>query len=51
MYYPPTEAERQEAEALMKLRTKGIRAAYRVCRKQQTGAIPISPEFAKLAAE
>jgi hypothetical protein len=35
----------------MQLRLEGIRAADRVCRKLRTGAIPYSPEFAKLTAE
>jgi hypothetical protein len=51
IHYPPTAAEQQEAETLMKLRTKGIKAADKICRKLRTGAIPYSPEFAKLAAE
>jgi hypothetical protein len=48
---PPTAAERQEAEALMQLRMEGIKAADLVCKKLRTGAIPYSPEFARLTAE
>jgi hypothetical protein len=51
IHYPPTATERQEAEALMQLRMEGIKAADLVCRKLRTGAIPYSPEFARLTAE
>jgi hypothetical protein len=33
IHYPPTAAEQQEAETLMKLRMEGIKAANRVCWK------------------
>jgi hypothetical protein len=51
IHYPPTAAERQEAETLMQLRMEGIKAADSVCRKLRTGAIPFSPESARLTAE
>jgi hypothetical protein len=51
IHYPPTAAERQEAETLMQLRMEGIKAADAVCRKLRTGTIPYSREFARLTAE
>jgi hypothetical protein len=51
IHYPPTAAERHEAETLMQLRMEGIKAADAACRKLRTGAIPYSPEFARLGKE
>jgi hypothetical protein len=51
IHYPPTAAERQEAETLMQLRMEGIKVADSVCRKLRTGAIPYSPQYARLTAE
>jgi hypothetical protein len=51
VHYPPTAAERQEAEALMQLRMAGIKAADLVCKKLRTGDIPYSHEFARLTAQ